>query len=101
MGGVVDRLTLLVVDANVLIDWVSVDREVLALVSRHVARVLVPTAVLREVVNVTQEEASALGLEVIDATDAHLAEAAASLGGRCLRQTGCAWRSLGTPTRRA
>jgi rRNA-processing protein FCF1 len=80
VGGVVGSLTLLVLDANVLIDFVSIDRSVLRRLTDHV-RVLVPVAVLREVGSLRADEAVALGLELREADDRHLDEVARVTGG--------------------
>lgn len=70
-------LTLLVLDANVLIDLVAVDRTVLGSVARHVGTVIVPSVVLAEVEGLSAEDAVELGLLVVEPEDAHFAEAAA------------------------
>jgi hypothetical protein len=58
-------LELLIVDANVLIDFCSTERTVLALVGRHVGVIHVPEPILGEVQDLDRETAEALGIRVL------------------------------------
>ncbi|MEZ5333629.1 MAG: PIN domain-containing protein [Thermoanaerobaculia bacterium] len=71
---------LLLVDANVLIDFVLADRRVLALVAAQLGAVHVPRDVLDEVDQLDEAACAELGLVVVDATVAQLLEAGASRG---------------------
>jgi len=57
---------LLIVDANVLIDYTNSDISVLALVSRHVGHIYVPSVILDEVDGLTEEDCLSLGFTVVD-----------------------------------
>ena len=64
-------------DANVLIDYITVEEtKVLRLVTEHLFPVKLPLDILQEVNDFTQDQAEALGMEIIDATLAQLQEAA-------------------------
>lgn len=71
---------LLLVDANVLIDFATTDREVLALVVRHVGSVHVPRDVFDEVDQLDEATCAALGLIIVEGTLDQLVEAGARLG---------------------
>lgn len=71
-------MLLLLVDANVLIDFATTDREVLALVVQHIGAVHVPRDVLDEVEQLDEATCADLGLVVVEGTLDQLAEA----GGR-------------------
>lgn len=71
---------LLLVDANVLIDFALADRAVLALVAGHVGAVHVPRDVLAEVDQLDEAACAELGLVVVDGTLEQLAEAGAGSG---------------------
>jgi rRNA-processing protein FCF1 len=71
-----DRPAAVISDANVLIDYISVDRTlVLRLVSEHLFLIKLPRAILNEVDQLTQDQAEALGMEIIEETYEQLAEA--------------------------
>ena len=70
----------LVVDANVLIDYANTDAYILTLVSRHLAPVHVPTAVLEVVDQVDATECERLGLVVCEANLEQAIEAGAERG---------------------
>ncbi len=72
---------LMLLDANVLIDFVTTDRQVLAMVVEHLGAVHVPRDVLAEVEQLDEEACGALGLVVVDGTVEQLTEAGA-VGGR-------------------
>ena len=57
---------LLIVDANVLIDYANTDPGVLKLVTSHIAPVHVPSVVLDEVDQLTIEDCSDLGIIIVD-----------------------------------
>lgn len=56
---------LLILDANVLIDFCHTDRTLLTLVDRHVGRVHIASPVLAQVDQMTEEEVGKLGLELV------------------------------------
>jgi rRNA-processing protein FCF1 len=58
-------LELLIVDANVLIDFCLTDRSVLSLVSRHVGVIHVPEPILAEVEALDRTAAESLGIRVV------------------------------------
>lgn len=61
------RTGLLIVDANVLIDFCEADRTVLRLISRHVGKVHVPLPVLREEVEqLDDSECAELGIILVE-----------------------------------
>lgn len=74
---------LLVVDANVLIDYARVRVDVLQLAAAHLGIVHVPSVILAEVDQLTAADCRRLGLEVVDPTEAQVFEA----GGRGGRLT--------------
>ena len=57
---------LLIVDANVLIDYAKSDLSILALVSRHVGHIHVPSVILDEVDELSEEDCVNLGFTVVD-----------------------------------
>jgi predicted nucleic acid-binding protein len=57
---------LLIVDANVLIDYANSDPGVLKLVTSHIAPIHVPAVVLDEVEQLSLEDCSDLGILVIE-----------------------------------
>ena len=61
--------TVLLADADVLIDYRESDLDVLELVGEHVGRVAVLAPVLAEVRGVTPVQCARLGIEVIDIDD--------------------------------
>lgn len=70
----------LLVDASVLIDYCGADLAILALVSRHVARVHVATVVLSEVDDLDESDCAGQGILVVEPTLAQAQEAAAASG---------------------
>lgn len=66
---------LLIVDANVLIDFCHSDRTLLSLVDRHLGAVHVSTAVLAKVDQLTDEDVRALGLTLVEVDTELLADA--------------------------
>lgn len=58
----------LIVDANVLIDYLETDISILSLVSRHLGPVCVATPVLREVLGLDASECEDLGIAIIEPT---------------------------------
>ncbi len=59
------KLEILIVDANVLIDFCSTERSVLSLVTEHLATVHVAEQVLSEVKDLDRAGAEALGINVL------------------------------------
>jgi len=80
MSGPVTGPAGLVPDANVLIDYAESDREILALIARHVAAIHVPSPVLAEVRRLSFREAVRLGLEIVEPTLVQATEAARGAG---------------------
>jgi len=62
------KLTGLVADASVLIDYVETDRSILALISRRLATIRVPSPVLEEVHRLSETAGAALGIDVVEPT---------------------------------
>jgi len=71
----------LVVDANVLIDYAKADDSVLALVVQHVGPVYIPRDVFDEVEQLDEDACARLGLVVVDGTLEQLLEAGETAGG--------------------
>lgn len=71
---------LLLVDANVLIDFATTDPEVLALVVRHVGAVHVPREVFDEVDQLDEAACAKLGLQIVEASVDQLLEAGSQRG---------------------
>ena len=57
--------TVLLADADVLIDYRESELAILALVARHVGRVTVLPSVLDEVEDVTVQDCTELGIEIV------------------------------------
>jgi rRNA-processing protein FCF1 len=57
---------LLILDANVLIDYCAADRWVLTLISQHVGRINVPAALLDEVEDLDESECDRLSIQVVE-----------------------------------
>jgi predicted nucleic acid-binding protein len=76
----VTRSRLLVIDANVLIDFRAADPDVLALVAKHLGVVHVPRAVIDEVPDLTPAECRRLGLAVVTPETTQLLEASGRRG---------------------
>ena len=66
------RRALLVIDANVLIDYTHAARSILKLYAQHLGDVFVPEAILDEVDELSREDCEALGIQVVTATDKQL-----------------------------
>jgi hypothetical protein len=60
-----EKIEVLIIDANVLIDFCKTDESVLALVVKHVATVNVAEPVLEEVSQLDRLRAEALGIRVL------------------------------------
>jgi hypothetical protein len=73
---------LLILDADVLIDYCKTDRSILTLVARHVGPVHVAAPIIGEVKQLDEASASDLGLVVIEPPIELAAQAAARRGGR-------------------
>ncbi len=58
--------TLILTDANILLDYASCGMEVLPLVSEHVAPMVVPDVILQEVRRLTQEQIEDAGIAVVE-----------------------------------
>jgi hypothetical protein len=74
------RGRILIVDANVLIDYASTDDTVLALASVHLGEIVVPRPVLGEVDAMDEADCDRLGLRIVDPTLEQLLEAASQRG---------------------
>ncbi|MGV6815787.1 MAG: hypothetical protein ACWA44_00785 [Thiotrichales bacterium] len=57
---------LLIVDANVLIDYANTDASILALCANHLGELYVPRVVLEEVEQLSEAECIDLGLQIVD-----------------------------------
>jgi predicted nucleic acid-binding protein len=73
---------LLVVDANVLIDYLSADLAILGLAARHLGTIHVPRAILDEVRQIGEKDCDRLGLHLVEASLDQLLEAGRRGGGR-------------------
>lgn len=73
-------LTGLVADANVLIDYAGAGLPVIGVIARHLAPIYIPSPILEEVTQVSQEQVEQLRCEVIEPTLAQASEAAAGAG---------------------
>ena len=72
-----NRPAAVISDANVLIDYISVERTlVLRLVSEHLFPIKLPRSILNEVDQLTQDQAEALGMEIVEETIDQIKEAA-------------------------
>ena len=67
-------------DANVLIDYAESGRSILALISRHVATIYVPSPVFGEVNKLSEEDAAHLGIDILEPTLDQALEAQAGEG---------------------
>ena len=70
------KIDLLIIDANVLIDFCKTDVSILALVTKHVGTVHVAEPVLAEVKQLDRAAAEGLGLRIVQAEYALLTQAA-------------------------
>ena len=68
--------TVLLADADVLIDYRDSDLEILALITQHFARLVVASPILDEVSGLAADRCGALGIEVIEPEMTVLREAA-------------------------
>ncbi len=76
-----DKRVGLVADANVLIDYIESDKTVLALMSRHLAPIHVPSPVFDdEVRKLSAKDAQALSIDVMEPTLDQVLEARAAQG---------------------
>lgn len=71
----------LVLDACVLIDFCKVDKTILSVVCEHVGAIHVPSPVLNEVDQLTEDEAAELGIVVVDPALEQLVAAGVRRGG--------------------
>ena len=71
---------LLIVDANVLIDYALSDSSILALAVRHLGSVFVPLPVLEEVRQLTRDDCDRLGITLLDPTLEELSAASSRRG---------------------
>ena len=87
-------------DANVLIDYISVERTlVLRLMSEHLFPIKLPRAILNEVDQLTEDQAEALGMEIVEETIDQLKEAAVR-GGALRPRRGRTGKSIPKKPRR-
>lgn len=70
----------MVVDANVLIDYLAADVTILQRVSRHLGAVHIPRQVLQEVPRLVPDDCQRLDLRIVDETVEQLLEAAQHRG---------------------
>ncbi len=84
------KLTGLVADADVLIDYAQSDKKILALISTHLAPVCIPMPVLDDEVNgLTRDDVRQLGIEVIEPTLAQAIDAEKNIGATSLNDNLC------------
>ncbi len=77
----IDRPAAVISDACVLIDYINVEQtRVLRLVTDHLFPIKLPRLILDEVNGLTEDQAEALGMEIIEVTFDQLKEAAARGG---------------------
>ena len=70
----------LIVDANVLIDYLDSDDSILSLVSKHIAQTYVPRTIFDEVKQFDEEACARLGIFIVEPTTEQLVEAGAGIG---------------------
>ena len=76
-----DRPAAVISDANVLIDYIKVERtKVLRLVTEHLFPIQLPRSILNEVDHLTEDHAEALGMEIVEETIDQLKKAAVRSG---------------------
>lgn len=75
-----EQSKILILDANVLIDYQQSDISVLASVHKHVARICIPTLIIEEVEGLSVNECERLGLQVIEPELSQLTRAVARRG---------------------
>jgi len=78
-----------VADANVLIDYASVDKSLLALVAGHLGPLRIASPVLEEVRQLSATEAMKLGLEIVEPTLAQALEAEGARGATSFQDQLC------------
>jgi len=71
---------LLIIDANVLIDFALADVSILALVAKHLGEVQIPLYLLEEVEQLDESLCAQLGLKVVDPSLDLLSQAASAQG---------------------
>lgn len=71
---------LLIVDANVLIDYLKADESILQLAAAHLGTVHVPREIIDEVDQIDDSDCERLGLEIVAANTDQLLEAGSSSG---------------------
>lgn len=71
---------MLIIDANVLIDYANTDPSILSLCVRHLGALHIPTVILDEVQQLTDSDCQRLGLTVIEEPVEVLLAAAAARG---------------------
>ena len=71
---------LLVVDANVLIDYALADISILSLASRFVGTIHVPRSILEEVIQLAETDCDRLGLRIVEASLDQIQEAVGGSG---------------------
>lgn len=82
-------MTLFIVDANVLIDFLTADLEVLKLASVHLGQIYVAADVVDEVKGLTDKQCAAHGIQVVHASLAQSREAAAHADGLSFQDRIC------------
>ena len=75
MGKLKSPTAWFIADANVLIDYVKTNPQILGLVSKHVGTVYVVADVLEEVEQLDAEQCHAIGLTIVEGTLAQITEA--------------------------
>lgn len=78
-----------IADANVLIDYASVDKGILGLISRHLGPLRIASPVLEEVKQLSEPEARKLGLELVEPTLGQAIEAESARGATSFQDQLC------------
>lgn len=76
------------VDANVLIDYLAADANVLRLISHQIGPVHIPRQILREVPRLGVEDCERLGLRIVDESVEQLLEAGRQHGRLSFERSG-------------
>ena len=70
------RFEAIISDANVLIDYVKVNKKVLQLAAKHLCDIHVPVPVLKEIKDTTRSELEKLGINIFEPTVEQIIKAA-------------------------
>lgn len=81
----------LLMDANVLIDYLAVDLSILSLVDQHLGKVYLLTTILAEVDGLDENICEAHSLTVVEPTFAQLSKAGSRVGQLSFEDQTCLW----------